>query len=82
MEGMIRTSLRAITYRGHDERMDDDALDELVERGGRTPEEWATLTPNQRLLVALEAQAAIREEMPAWMWHRAREVCPDPDSAP
>lgn len=54
--------------------MDETELDELVARGGRTPDEWAALTPEQRLLAAVDAQAAAGEVPPAEVGERVREM--------
>lgn len=54
--------------------MDDSKLDELVARGGRTAEEWAALTPSQRLQAALDAHTAASETPPAKVGEAAREI--------
>ncbi|MFC4006670.1 hypothetical protein ACFOY2_05525 [Nonomuraea purpurea] len=54
--------------------MDEADLDELVERGGRTDEEWAALTPEERLQARLDARIAASEPVPPEVRERVRQM--------
>lgn len=55
----------------------ESELDNLVARGGRTPEEWAALTPSQRLQATLNAHTATSETPPPELSEAVRELYQD-----
>lgn len=54
--------------------MDNEELDKLVTRAGRTQEEWEDLTPEERLQAAMAAQKALEEAVPPELREQVREM--------